>query len=267
MSRRFEGPASGRALIICCLLLAYASAGCAVGGGGSDDRGATDQVDESGLPGDLAEIAQAPTEPAPADPATNPVAGAPTSTAKAPPQSATPPSPPRPAPTSAAPSTTIKRTTVLSARDASGDQGLGGPAYADLVGLTIETGGGRVRITVAVAGTVPSAFTGREVVGAGVDIYEGASLESSYQLFADGGESGWRAFLQGPDGFIDYPGTFEVGDTRLVFEVPETALPAVNDLSFAVFLDRSSGTTPRVVTEDHLPDRGTLRTGSGATPS
>lgn len=122
--------------------------------------------------------------------------------------------------------------------DAGGTSG-SAPGYADLRTVTYIDAGVNVKVVVDVAAPLP-AFKTREVLGIGVDIYRTSEQESDYQLFADGGINGWHAYLQTPDGFIEYPGTFAVGTTRLQFEVPWSSVGGERSFRTAVFADWSS---------------------------
>ena len=60
-------------------------------------------------------------------------------------------------------------------------------------------------------------------------------------MFLDGGRHGWRAFLQTPDGFVDYPGTFAVEGRTLRVAVPWHAVGGRQETEASVFVDWSSG--------------------------
>lgn len=151
---------------------------------------------------------------------------------------------------------------LAKASDPRGDQGLLGPSYADLVEVSIATIGDRSVVTVDLAGTIPGQLGDGEVMGVGVDIYRGDTSESAYQLFADGGSDGWYAYLQTPDGIIEYPGTFAIGGGRLEFSVPWASLGDLRQGLFSAFADWSR-TRPALneVSEDFAPDSGTARFG------
>jgi len=91
------------------------------------------------------------------------------------------------------------------------------------------------------AATVPGALADREVEGVGIDLFRSSSDESDYQVFLDGGRHGWRAFLQTPDGFVDFPGTFTVRGRTLQVAVPWSAVGGREDAEASVFVDWASG--------------------------
>ena len=129
---------------------------------------------------------------------------------------------------------------VGQAGDAGGDHG-SGPAYADLRSLTLEDDGTHLRLTVQVAATLPGTLGTGEVQGVGVDLYRLSRDESDFQVFLDGGEHGWRAFLQTPRGFVRYPGTLSVAGRTLVAVVPWSALGGRADAQVSAFSDWSDG--------------------------
>lgn len=139
--------------------------------------------------------------------------------------------------------------------DRTGDAFLNGPSYADAVLVRLEDDGTRARVTVAMAGNVPAALGDSEVMGVGVNLYRTAGRESDYQLFADGGDDGWHGYLQTPEGFVAYPGTFEVGSNRLVFTVPWAALGGRRPGSLAAFVDWAEGAVAVAQSsQDSAPD-------------
>ena len=147
---------------------------------------------------------------------------------------------------------------VGSASDGPGDAGLQAPGYADLLGVSLAEQGTTAIVTVDLAGTVPQKLANGEVMGIGVDLYLSGGGESDYQLFADGGSEGWFAYLQGPSGFVDYPGAFRLAGTRIVFEVPWSSLGAPTQGSFSSFVDWSQKATPiNKVGQDQAPNSGT----------
>ena len=151
---------------------------------------------------------------------------------------------------------TVEGERQLSAiADAGGTSG-SAPGYADVRTVTFIDAGDKVKVVVDVAAPFP-AFKTREVLGIGVDFYRTSERESDYQLFADGGINGWRAYLQTPDGFIEYPGTFAVGTTRLQFEVPWSSVGGEKPFRTAVFADWSSreNLLPQAG-GDRAPDQG-----------
>lgn len=129
---------------------------------------------------------------------------------------------------------------VGQARDAGGDHG-NGPAYADLSSLTLEDDGTHLRLTVQVGATLPGTLGTGEVQGVGVDLYRLSRDESDFQVFLDGGEHGWRGFLQTPRGFVRYPGTLSVAGRTLVAVVPWSALGGRADAQVSAFADWSDG--------------------------
>lgn len=164
--------------------------------------------------------------------------------------SATPTPPVGPSPTSTpgpgTPSTTGSPAAAPPYRvvavldDGGDDQGIDGPSYADLRQVRIEDDGTRARVTVTVGGTLPNDTAIRESVGIGVDLYAGAAqAESDYQLFADGGPDGWFAYLQTPEGFVRYPGTFSLYAGQLVFTVPWASVGGRSSGAFSAFADWS----------------------------
>ena len=146
---------------------------------------------------------------------------------------------------------------VAAVGDRTGDAGAGTPAYADVVAVSVEDDGTNARVTVRFAGDVPARLPENEVSGVGVDFYRStAQLESDYQLFADGQPEGWYAYLQTPDGFVKYPGTFGVGGNRLVFTVPWSALGGARSGAFSAFADWTRSAATNLAGEDHAPDLG-----------
>lgn len=146
---------------------------------------------------------------------------------------------------------------LSSLADPSGDSGEA-PTYADVVSLTIEDDGNSSRVAIEVSGKLPTALARGEVVGIGVDFFRGPTQESNYQLFADGGEEGWFAYLQTPSGFIDFPGTFQIGETHLVFVVPWRALGDIRRADFSLFCDwsKSEAAPLSKSATDLAPDSG-----------
>lgn len=140
--------------------------------------------------------------------------------------------------TDQAASTSWRRLQVVP--DAKGDHG-NGPGYADLSSLALEDDGTRLRATFAVDGTVPGSLADGEVEGIGLDVYRSSSTESDFQVFLDGGSHGWRAFLQTPQGFVDFPGSLSVVGDRLVAVVPWSAVGGRRDAEVSAFADWSDG--------------------------
>jgi len=144
-------------------------------------------------------------------------------------------------------------TALAADSDEAGDHG-DGPAYADLTHLDLAGTDQQLRIDVEVAGTVLGALADREVEGVGIDLFRSDDVESDYQVFLDGGAHGWRAFLQTPDGFVKFPGTFAVTGRHLVVTLPWSAVGGREDADVSAFIDWSSGTR-RLSTDgtDKLP--------------
>ncbi|MDQ3756782.1 MAG: hypothetical protein M3394_02910 [Actinomycetota bacterium] len=108
--------------------------------------------------------------------------------------------------------------------DRAGDpDGEASPPYGDLLLLNLEDDGTRARITVEVAADVPARLAAGEQVAVGVDLWR-SGRESEYQVYARGNDEGWLAWLDTPSDFVTYPGTFELGGTKLVFTLPWSAL-------------------------------------------
>jgi hypothetical protein len=131
-------------------------------------------------------------------------------------------------------------TELVSLDDPAADHG-SGPAYADLAGIEFSERGDELAIAVTVRAIVPGTLADREVQGVGIDLFRSSSDESDYQVFLDGGRHGWRAFLQTPDGFVDYPGMFAVEGRTLRVAVPWQAVGGREETEASVFVDWSSG--------------------------
>lgn len=131
-------------------------------------------------------------------------------------------------------------TELVSLDDPAADHG-SGPAYADLARIEFSERGDELAIAVTVRATVPGTLAEREVQGVGIDLFRSSGDESDYQVFLDGGPHGWRAFLQTPDGFVDYPGTFAVEGRTLRAVVPWHAVGGREEAEASVFVDWSSG--------------------------
>jgi len=181
-------------------------------------------------------------------PSSTPTAGAPSASAQASRGSAsspgtpgaTPSTSPSPGTRPSAASSSYRVVGVLE--DRSGDQGLDGPAYADLLSVQLADDGTRLRVTVTMGGALPLQPASRESLGIGVDLYQRTTqTESSYQLFADGGPDGWYAYLQTPRGFVRYPGTFALAGARLVFTVPWSSVGSPSRGAFSSFADWTQG--------------------------
>lgn len=129
---------------------------------------------------------------------------------------------------------------VRLAADARRDHG-NGPAYADLTSLTVEDGGTDLRVTVELGGTIPGALGDGEVQGVGVDLFRLSRDESDFQVFLDGGTHGWRAFLQTPRGFVEFPGALAVDGRTLVAVLPWASIGGRQDAQVSAFSDWSDG--------------------------
>ena len=148
-----------------------------------------------------------------------------------------------------------------TAADARGDHGVLGPQYADLVQVNIASRGEAAIATVDFAGTLPAQLQDGEVMGVGLDIYRNGAAESDYQLFADGGADGWFAYLHTPEGFVKYPGTFRIGQSSMLFEVPWRSIGGSTGTRFSSFVDWSGSGAVALSpsSEDFAPDSGTVR--------
>ena len=116
-----------------------------------------------------------------------------------------------------------------------------GPGYADLTGAEISGNRTTLAVAVTVGAAVPARLDAGEVEGIGFDVFRSSSDESDYQVFLDGGTNGWRAFLQGPDGFVDFPGYFGFASRTFHFSVPWKAVGGRRDADVSLFVDWSSG--------------------------
>lgn len=147
---------------------------------------------------------------------------------------------------------------VLDVADPRDDTGLAERRpYADLVELRITEDGANVRLSVTVAAAVPDRLAEREVVGIGIDFFRTAARESDYQVFVDGGEHGWRAFLHAPEGIVRFPGTLRIADRRFVIDLPWPSLGGRSTAHVSGFADWSLRGTIPVSTQDSIPDTGT----------
>ncbi len=147
---------------------------------------------------------------------------------------------------------------MFSVSDAQNDVGTGAPPYSDVVRLSIEGGTKTARFTIALAADAPAALSKGETIGIGIDLGKPGAKDGSYQLFADGGERGWVAYLYTPRGFVRYPGSFVVDRNRIAFRVPWTSVGGLRDGSVGVFCDWSKkGIAPiGMGSEDSVPDAG-----------
>lgn len=124
--------------------------------------------------------------------------------------------------------------------DSAADHGAG-PGHADVTRVELTENDGMLAASVTVDSVVPGALAGREVEGLGVDLFRSSSEESDYQLFLDGGSDGWRAFLQTPRGFVDFPGYFGVEGRTFYVWVPWDSLGGRRQADVSAFVDWSSG--------------------------
>lgn len=190
---------------------------------------------------------------------TTPAAG-PSTTEAAPPATTEPPAN---TPTTEPGTTTVPPRHLLTIDDADGDAGLQTPGYADLVTATVLGTGSGLRVTVDMTADIPTSLEQGEVQGVGIDLFRSNPDESDYQVFLDGGSDGWRAYLQTPDGFVDYPGSFAIGGRRLAVEVPWSSVGGERGADVGVFSDWSAEATPLNRSgSDRAPDRGTTRFGT-----
>lgn len=145
-------------------------------------------------------------------------------------------------------------TVIAEIDDASGDAGPS-PDHADLASVSLMEDGEHIRITVRVYGPVPAVLGDGEVIGIGVNLFaDSTSIESEYQVFADGGPEGWFAYFSSPAGVTEYPGEFWIDADRLVFDVPSASIGPFRQ--FDSFSDWSSGGLLSHSGEDLAPDRG-----------
>ncbi|MBK5306611.1 MAG: hypothetical protein JJD92_08005 [Frankiaceae bacterium] len=145
--------------------------------------------------------------------------------------------------------------TIVVVDDRGGDAGRDGPPYADLRRITIDDNGSSARVTVSLAGRLPTRAADGEAIGIGVHFYRTVSqFESDYQLFADGGPDGWFAYLHTPKGFVRYPGTFELTGDGLRFTVPWSSLANRTEGTFSAFDDWTQRrTTGNAAANDRAP--------------
>jgi len=121
--------------------------------------------------------------------------------------------------------------------------------------IDIADNGTYCRVTVVVAGRLPGQVPSGDTLGIGVDFMRTvAQTEGQYQLFVDGEADGWFAYLRGPRRYITYPGTFAVGQDRVVFTVPWSSLGNRRSGRFNAFADWTKATgDPHPYSEDHAP--------------
>lgn len=219
-----------------------------------------DDVDASTDPAERPPAPPPPPETAePADPAPPPPHADPPESGSPPPPSdgRTAAAPPPPSPST---QTRPGPVVLADVADPRRDAGLEARDYGDLTRVVFESQSDTLRVTVEVAGDLPARLGDGEVMGIGVDLFAGDGRESDHQLFADGGSDGWRAFLQTPEGFVAYPGSFGMGGRRLVFEVPWSAVGGRGEREASVFLDWSRERLPlNAQSFDRAPDRGRVR--------
>lgn len=192
--------------------------------------------------------------PGPTGTTTPAIPGTPTTTATTRPGGSTQPT-----------ATTIADTyrTVTTSSDPRGDHGAEGPPYADLVTLRVDRGTRSMRFVVDMDGDLPAALAAGEVQGVGIDLFRGLTLESTYQVYVDGGSDGWRAFFQHGTEFVAYPGTFRLGGRRLEFVVPLDAFTGGAPERVSAFADWSRDTQAgKRHAEDLLPELGSVAIGS-----
>jgi hypothetical protein len=157
-------------------------------------------------------------------------------------------------------STTVPQKPLRGAvTDGPGDNGLEAPDYADLSTIVLEDTGTDLRATVTFATAVPRTLAEREVMGVGVDLFRTNERESDYQLFATGRADGWTAYLDTPDGFVKYPGTFTISGAALTFSVPWRSIGGHVGANVSTFADWSKAAVAVVAQtgQDSAPDQGT----------
>lgn len=257
-----EGPAARRALVAFAVVLALVLGACTPPFGDKEKR----QAEDDGRPRPELGITPAPLPAEEAggtattigsSTAGTPGAGSTTSTTTARSPGATA-STGGPATTTA---TTIADTyrTVATASDRRGDHGAEGPGYGDLLTLRVDRGTRTMRFVVDVAADLPTVLAVGEVEGVGVDLFRGLGLESTYQVFVDGGSDGWRAFFQHGSDFVQFPGTFRLGGARLELVVPLSAFTGGEPERASAFADWSRRTDSATRnSEDLLPELGTV---------
>lgn len=127
---------------------------------------------------------------------------------------------------------------LLAVADAAGDHGSQGPAWTDLRALELVEVGEDLRVTLRFEGSLPQPPPAGEVPLLGVDI--GAE---GYQLFVEGGGESWAAYLDTPEGFVPYPGTFELAGRAMVLQVPFNAVGSPTRAPVRAFVEwsRDSG--------------------------
>lgn len=146
--------------------------------------------------------------------------------------------------------------TLTDVADKTNDEGLQGTAYGDIVELKVEDNGTRARVTVAVAADFPAPPPADETISVPVDFFRGGK-ESDFQLFAQWNGADWRAYYTAGTTQKQFPGTFELGANKLVFDVPWSALGGRVAGTVSAEADWSKqGTVVAPASEDHAPDQG-----------
>lgn len=129
---------------------------------------------------------------------------------------------------------TVEPRVLLAVTDAQGDQGRQGPAWVDLRAVELLEVGNDLRVTLRFDGAVPSQPPAGEVPLLGVNIGD-----EGYQLFVEGGGEAWAAYLDTPEGFVPYPGTFELAGGAMVLQVPFNAVGSPTRAPVSVFVEWS----------------------------
>ena len=137
------------------------------------------------------------------------------------------------------PSPTDAPVPLLSVADTAGDHGEQGPDWADLASAEMTEIANDLRVTLRYHGELPATPPKGEVPLVGVDIGD-----EGYQLFVEGGGESWTAYLDTPEGFVEYPGTFRLAGSALVLQVPFSAVGSPTRAPVRVFAEwsRDSGT-------------------------
>ena len=130
---------------------------------------------------------------------------------------------------------------VVATADPAADHGRG-PTYADLRGLDLSERDDRLRITLTLDGVAPARLAVREVQGVGIDFFTTGGKESDHQVVLDGGDHGWRGYLQTPDGFVRFPGTLELDGPVVTVTLPWDAVGGRRG-TVSAFVDWSAGTS------------------------
>lgn len=239
------------ALVLCLVLTACAQRAAAPGPGVDPELGVGPVV-RTTEPSPIASVTDGGASSAvspPADGAATPTSAEPTSPPSAsrgataspsgpvgdPSPATSPSAPASPAPASPGPPPPRAGPVVLLAvTDAAGDHGARGPDWADLRALELEEVGEDLRVTARFSGPLPAAPPEGEVPLMGIDIGD-----QGYQLFVEGGGGAWAAYLDTPDGFVEYPGTFELAGRAMVLQVPFNALGSPTRAPVRAFVEWS----------------------------